>query len=107
MPWWLLLLLLIVVWSLESVASVAAKSVAAKRRDAPGGTGSGTSLMPGLVMPLLFLGIALVVDHFVNPWGTRVVGTLNAAIGVGFVMYIGWAAWYLKSSSKSKFTRSG
>jgi hypothetical protein len=97
MPWWLLLLLLIVVWFLESVASAAAKSVAAKRRGAQGGTGSGTSLMPGLiVMPLLFLGIALAVDHFVNPWGTRVVGTLSAAMGVGFVMYIGWAAWYLK-----------
>lgn len=98
MPWWLLLILLVVVWFLESLAAAAASSVAAKRRGAARIRG-GTSLIPGLiVMPLLFLGVALGVDHFASPWGTRIVGVLNAMIGVGFVVYIGQAAWYLKRS---------
>ena len=98
MPWWLLLVLLVAVWFLESLAAAASKTVAARRRGISHGSGGGVSLMPGLiVMPLLFLGIALVVDHFANPWGTRAVGLLHAVFGVVLVTYIAWASHYLKA----------
>jgi hypothetical protein len=99
MPWWLLLVLLMAVWFLESLAEAAARAVAAKRRDAPPGSGGGVSIMPGLIiMPLLFLGIALGIDQVMNHWGTRIIGLLHAVFGVVLATYIGWAAFYLKSS---------
>jgi len=97
MPWWLLLLLLIAVWFVESLAEAAAKAVAAKRRGAPRGSGGGVSIMPGLIfMPLLFLGIALAIDHVANHWGTRIIGLLHAVFGVLLATYIGWAVCFLK-----------
>jgi hypothetical protein len=99
MPWWLLLVLLIVVWFLEAVAAAAAKTVAAKRRGILRGSGGGVSVMPGLIFfPVLFLGIALAVDHVANPWGTRTIGLLHAVFGIVLVTYIAWAFRYLKGS---------
>lgn len=96
MPWWLLLVLLGAVWFLESIAAAAAKTVAARRRGITYGSG-GVSVMPGLlVMPLLFLGIALAVDHFANPWGTRAVALLHGVFAIVLVTYIAWAFHYLR-----------
>ena len=99
MPWWLLLVLLIVVWLLESVAEATANTVAARRRGILHGSGGGVSVMPGLIFfPLLFLGIALAVDHIANPWGTRTIGLLHAVFGIVLVTYIAWAFRYLKGT---------
>ena len=100
MPWGVLLILLIGVWFLESVAAATARAVAAKRRGTQQRTGGGVSLMPGLVvMPALFLGIALGVDYVASPWGTRIIALLHAALGVACVIYIVWASRCINAPS--------
>jgi phosphatidylglycerophosphate synthase len=94
MPWWLLLVLLTAVWFLAAFACLVESAVSRKRLGIPSG-GRGESIAQFVVLPPLFLGIALALDFVADPWGTRVVGLLHVLLGVVLVTYIGWGLYYL------------
>ena len=94
MPWWLLLVLLTAVWFLAAFACLVGSAVSRKRLGIHS-RGRGESIAQFVVLPPLFLGIALALDLVVDPWGTRIVGLLHVLLGVVLVTYIGWGLCYL------------
>jgi hypothetical protein len=99
MPWWLLLLLLAAVWLLAAIACLVEEAVERKRFGIANATGRGQSVAQFLFCPPLLLGIALAIDYVANPWGTRVIGSLHAVLGVVLAAYIAWALYYLNVRS--------
>jgi hypothetical protein len=94
MPSWLLLVALLVVWLLWGIAAVFGRAVDDKRRGIPEGQRGGVSFAPVIpVCPLVFWGIALVVNLVVDPWGTLIVGAFHAVLAVLFVISIGRNTW--------------
>jgi hypothetical protein len=75
MPSWLLLVFLFATWFVWVIACAAEKAVDGARRGLPEGQRGGVSILPGIpVFPLVFWGIALLIDLVVEPWGTWGIG---------------------------------
>ena len=72
---WFLLAFLLAVWLVWVVACAAEAALADAVRGIPDGQRRGVSVLPGFpLFPLLFWGAALLIDRFVSPWGTLIVG---------------------------------
>lgn len=83
MPAWVLLLMLFVAWTLWLFACTTEVALSEARKGIPEEERRGVSILPGIpVFPLLFWGIALFIDQFVNPWGTNVVAGIHLALSL-------------------------
>ncbi len=90
---WILLAFLLLVWFLWVFACAAGVAVADARRGIPEEERRGISVLPGFpLFPLMFWGIALIMDRFVGPWGTYLIG------GVHLVLAIKWGAAVIRDS---------
>jgi len=82
-PVWVLLLLLSVAWLLWLFACMAEVAVSEASKGIPEGERRGVSILPGIpLFPLVFWGIALLIDQFMYPWGTNVVGGLHLVLSL-------------------------
>lgn len=85
MPFWMLVLLITLAWL--SYPIVGALGVAASIAEGTRPKDAGFSFMPELIVfPPLFLGVAVLVDHFALPWGRWMVGTLCVIMLVASVV---------------------
>ena len=75
MPIWILVIVVTLTWWIEVVASASAAAVEDIKHPLESGQNRGASIVPGLlVMPVVFVLVALGVDVFFDtPWGSRVV----------------------------------
>ena len=86
---WSLLAFLLFIWVLWLFASMAEVAVSEARKGVPEGERRGVSLLPGIpVFPLLFWGIALLIDWISNPWGTFVIGGTHIILGIVWTVSI-------------------
>ena len=86
---WTLLLLVTITWLLWAVGALYGHYIAkCEGRVRPD---SGVSLAPILpIFPLVFFGLAKLVDMFVAPWGSWIIGSLHALLVVAFLAAILW-----------------
>ena len=83
MPAWVLLLLLFVAWFLWLLACMAEVALSEASKGIPEGERRGVSILPGMpLFPLVFWGIALLIDQFVEPWGTNVVAGIHLVLSL-------------------------
>jgi len=102
MPSWLLLVFVTFVWFLMVGVTVTQYAVEDAKRGIPVNQRRGVSWLPGIpIFPLMFWGVAWVVDQFVEPWGTWTIGGFHAVIGGLCVISIGRNVWRLWSMEKS------
>jgi hypothetical protein len=102
MPWWVLLIEVFAVWCLWGIAAAAERSVEEARRGVSEAQRGGVSIAPIIpAFPLVFWGLALLVDLAVGPWGTRVVGGFHAVLGMVFMASIARDLWRLRSLDAS------
>ncbi len=101
MPWWGLLIEVCFVWLLWGSAALANHAATAAHRGIPKGQREGVSLAPIIpVYPLVFWVAALLVDLAIGPWGTIVVSSFHAALGLCFVASIARDCWRIRSLDK-------
>jgi hypothetical protein len=87
MPWWMLLLFLTFTWFVWVVGgALAARLAIVEGRLAPNAGFCPAPVFP--VFPLLFFGVAKLVDLLLPPWGTNVVGMLHGGLLVLFIILI-------------------
>jgi hypothetical protein len=83
MPWWLLLLFVFLVWCLWAVAATMQVAVKDARHPLPDGKRRGMSAAPVIpIFPLALWGAATLLDVFIDPWGTVIIGSLHALYAV-------------------------
>ena len=89
MAWWLLLVFVFFVWCLWAVAATTRVAVENARRPVPNGRPRGMSPAPVIpVFPLVLWGAAKLTDHYIDPWGTIIIGSLHAVYAVILVVSI-------------------
>jgi hypothetical protein len=89
MPSWLLLLLLFVAWCLVLLAAAAGRAADDSEQGVSDSARGGVSIFPGIPLcPLAAWGVALLLDQYVSPWGTTVVGGSHVLLAVGCVISI-------------------
>jgi hypothetical protein len=89
MSWWLLLLFLFIVWCLWASAATARVAAHNARRPLPDGYDRGVRLLPVVpIVPLMFWGIAKLIDLLADPWGTTFIAWFHAVLAVFFVLSI-------------------
>jgi hypothetical protein len=92
MSWCTLTAIVSITWLLWAVGATVGlwAEIRAGRRP----PNAGVSLAPILpLFPLLFLGLAGVINRFAWPWGTRLVGGFHALLSVVFLVAIGITAY--------------
>src|SRR5262245_28713032 len=95
---WLLLVFLFLIWILWAVAASAQKSLQDAQRGLPKGQRGNMSVFPVIpVFPLAFWGIAVLVDQFAAPWGTRTIGVLHSLFFIVLVASICRDWWRLRN----------
>lgn len=87
---WLLPALLLGVWCLWAFAATAELRAKELRLSIPKDQRGGVSILPVIpLFPLLFWGVAWLMDAWASPWGTVAIGTLHiilmAMMGFTFV----------------------
>ena len=99
MPWWILLILVILTWCLWAVAAAAERAASEVARRVPESQRGGVSIVPAIpLFPLGAFGVAMAVDAFFAPWGTRFVGGLHGTLAMLFVLSIARDAVRLRRS---------
>ena len=97
LPGWLLPIFIFAVWALWVIAACGENAVRQARRGLPSGQRGGISILPVMpVFPLAFWGIAVLVDCFAAPWGSRVIGSLHGLYGIVLVVSIVWYWFQLR-----------
>lgn len=98
MPWWLLLLTICLTWCLWVLAALAEIAVGKAANKIP--KDHGFSPMPVIpVFPLALFGLAKLVDVFVAPWGTVVMGAIHGLLALVFLTAIARSWYRLRSAS--------
>jgi hypothetical protein len=89
MPSWLLLLLLFVAWCLVLLAAAAGRAADDSAQGISGSVRGGVSIFPAIPFcPLAAWGVALLLDRYVSPWGTTVVGGTHVLLAVACAISI-------------------
>jgi hypothetical protein len=96
MSWWALPIELFAVWFLWLLAAATERAVADAQRGIPDGQRGGVSAGFLLFAPLFFWGVATLIDLAGGSWGTRVVGSIHAALGVVFLASFLRDLWRLR-----------
>lgn len=79
MPLWTLILLIALNWLMYPIVGAISVGEAIARGNRP--EDASFSFMPELIVfPPLFLGLAMLIDYFVEPWGRWIVATLCVAM---------------------------
>ena len=79
---WLLLGFLLLVWLLWLAASMSEVALSEAKKGVPEGERRGVSILPGFpLFPIVFWGIALLIDAFADPWGTYMVAGIHVVLG--------------------------
>ena len=80
---WLLLAFVLTVWLVWVPACAVQAALADALRGVPDGQRRGVSILPGFpLFPLAFWGAALLIDRFVSPWGTLIIGAIHVILGI-------------------------
>jgi len=83
MSTWILLAFFLAVWALWFIACVAEADLSDARRGVPEELRHGVSLFPGIpLFPMAAWGIAILIDRFVDPWGTYTIGGIHLVLGI-------------------------
>ena len=89
------------VWCLWAIAALTQKEVVDRRQSSPEGHRGGVSILPVIpLFPLAAWAIALLLDLFVAPWGTWIIGVAHAALAVLFIVSIARNWWRLRSLNR-------
>jgi hypothetical protein len=95
---WIFAILLGLTWLTYPIAGAANVSASVLEGRLP--RGAGFSFLPELVvLPAAFLGVAELLDHFIPPWGRRIVG------GVCVVMFVAHVYVYIRARRRMHATR--
>ncbi len=85
----LLFLLLMLTWSLHMYCSALRNAIEDARDGLPDERIRGVSILPGIpIIPLLFLGLAALIDSWHSPYGALSVAILHVAYGFLLIAYI-------------------
>ncbi len=96
---WVLFAWLLFVWLLPLVGEMNQKAIEDMRAPLPKGQRRGVELFPIMpFFPLVFLGIAKLVDLAAAPWGTVIIASLHAILAVWAVIVIIRDEWILRKS---------
>lgn len=96
-----LLVFVFLVWCLWVFAASMQVAVENARNPLPGGGRRGVSPAPAIpVCPLVFWGAARGLDLVVDPWGTRIIGSLHAIFAAALLSTIVLDSWRLLAMSK-------
>jgi hypothetical protein len=83
MPIWVFLPILFLVWFLVVVDKLLWTTIVQIRNGVPADQRTGVSIVPELPLnPLLFWGVAALINRSFDPWGTRLVLAFHLIIGV-------------------------
>jgi hypothetical protein len=78
----ILFLFLLLVWSLHVLSRAQQTAIEDMRAGVPDHQRRGVSILPDIpVLPLFFFGLAALIDHFYNPYGTLSIAGLHLAYG--------------------------
>ena len=97
---WILPVFIFAVWCLWPVAAAAEQAV--ENASLPEDKQRGLGLSPLiLLLPAMFWLFAAAIDDVASPWGTYIIGSLNALIGIVFVAAIVRACWRLRRARRN------
>ena len=98
MATWFLPVFLFLVWFVWVIACAGETAVGNARRGIPEGRRGGASIFPGIpVFPLVFWGVAWIIDSVVSPWGSSIVGGAHVVFVVLLIVSIVRASRHLRS----------
>jgi len=98
MATWFLPVFLFLVWFLWVIACAGETAVSNARRGIPEGRRGGASVFPGIpVFPLVFWGVAWIIDSVVSPWGSIIVGGAHVVFMILLIVSIVRDLRYLRS----------
>src|SRR3954463_13957800 len=84
---WSLLAFIFLVWILWAIAGTVQTSL--KNRHLPESERGGFSFAPVIpFFPLLLWFVALSIDYFASPWGSRLMAALHAIFGAAAIFFI-------------------
>lgn len=95
---WALPFFVLAVWVLWVLAAAAGRAAKDARRGLPEAQWGGVSLVPVIpVLPLGAWGLAWLIDHAANPWGSVFVGAAHAAFAVVLAVSLVRDWWFIRS----------
>ena len=98
MATWFLPVFLFLVWFVWVIACAGETAVSNARRGIPEGRRGGASFFPGIpVFPLVFWGVAWIIDSVVSPWGSSIVGGAHVVFLILLIVSIVRDLRYLRS----------
>lgn len=102
---WILLVAIITVWILWVIAAMFQIAIVDTRTPQADGKRRGMSVAPVIpLVPVALWGVAAIVDHFITPWGTIVIGSAHAVFGAALTASIVKDAVILQRIKRSKTT---
>ena len=85
----LLFLLLMLTWSLHMYCSALRNAIEDARNGLPEERRRGVSILPGIpLIPMLFMGLAALIDEWHSPYGALSIAGLHMAYGVFLAAFV-------------------